>query len=216
MAEQRIIVVIPALNEEKTILEVIRGVKKHVDEIVLVDDASTDGTASIAQREGAAVLFHKKNKGYDKSIDDGFALAAKRGAEIILTFDADGQHNPDDIPKIVEPIFSGEADVVVGKRPRHARISEYLFAFISRVKIGIDDPLSGLKAYSIDVYKDIGYFDRISSVGTQLIFNAKKRGYRVVQKDIMLSKRNDMPRFGKKFMANWKIFKAVFQILCRG
>ena len=64
MAEQRIIVVIPALNEEKTILEVIRGVKKHVDEIVLVDDASTDGTASIAQREGAAVLFHKKEKSF--------------------------------------------------------------------------------------------------------------------------------------------------------
>lgn len=209
MAEQKIIVIIPALNEEKTISEIIRGVKKYVNEIILVDDASTDKTAVIAQREGAIVLSHNKNQGYDKSIDDGFALAVKRGATIILTFDADGQHNPEDIPKIVKPILNGDTDVVVGKRPRHARISEYLFAFISKIKANIDDPLCGLKAYHINVYKDIGYFDKISSIGTQLMFNAKKRGFSVVQKNITLNKRDSVPRFGTKVKANWKIFKAI-------
>lgn len=209
MDGNKVIAVIPALNEEKTISKVIMDVKKYVDEIILVDDASTDKTAIIAQREGASVLSHKKNQGYDKSIDDGFALAAKRGATIILTFDGDGQHNPEDIPKITEPILNGKADVVVGKRPHYARMTEYLFALIAKIKANIDDPLCGLKAYHINVYKDIGYFDRISSIGTQLMFNAKRMGYRVIQKDITLNERDNIPRFGKRVKANWKIFKAI-------
>ena len=214
MAEKKVIAVIPALNEEKTVSKVITGVKKYVDEIILVDDASTDKTAIIAQRDGAIIVSHIKNEGYDKSIDDGFALAAKRGATIILTFDGDGQHNPEDIPEIVEPILNGEADVVVGKRPRYARLAEYLFAFIAKIKVKIDDPLCGLKAYHIKVYRDIGYFDRISSIGSQLMFNAKRRGYRVIQKNITLKEREGIPRFGRRIKANWKIFKAIIKTLC--
>lgn len=212
MVRSRIIAVIPALNEEKAISKVIRGVKKYVDEIILIDDASSDKTAVIAEQEGAIILSHTKNQGYDKSLDDGFALAAKRGATIILTFDGDGQHNPEDIPKIVEPILKDEADVVVGKRPHYARITEYLFAFIARIKANIDDPLCGLKAYHIKVYKDIGYFDRVSSIGTQLMLNARKRGYNVVQKNIMINKRSDTPRFGDRIKSNWKIFKAIIKV----
>jgi len=209
MAEEKVIVVIPALNEEKTISKVIKGVKRYVSEIILVDDASIDKTPIIARQEGAIVISHKRNQGYDKSIDDGFALAAKRGATIILTFDGDGQHNPEDIPTIVEPILNGEADVVVGKRPHYARLAEYLFAFIAKIKANIDDPLCGLKAYHIRVYNDIGYFDRIASIGTQLMFNAKTRGYRVVQKNITLNERVDVPRFGRRVKANLRIFKAI-------
>ncbi len=214
MAEKKVIAVIPALNEENTISEVIRGVKKYVNEIILVDDASTDKTSIIAQREGAVVISYKKNKGYDKSINDGFALAEKRGATTISTFDGDGQHNPEDIPKIIESILDGEADVVVGKRPHYTRIAEYLFALVAKIKLNIDDPLCGLKAYHINVYKDVGYFDRFSSIGTQLLFNAKRRGYRIVQRNITLNERKDTPRFGKRFKANWKILKAIIKILC--
>jgi len=213
VTEKKVIAVIPALNEEQTISKVIKGVKKYVDEIILVDDASTDKTAIIAQQEGAIVLSHKINQGYDKSIDDGFVLAAKRGATIILTFDGDGQHNPEDIPNVIEPISTGKADVAVGKRPNYARIAENLFAFIAKIKANVDDPLCGLKAYHINVYNDIGYFDRVSSIGTQLMFNAKKRGYRVVQRNITLNERDDIPRFGRRVKANWKIFKAIVKTL---
>jgi glycosyltransferase involved in cell wall biosynthesis len=211
--EQKITVVIPALNEEKAISKVIKGLKKYTDEIILVDDASTDRTLALAQQQGVTVISHKRKQGYDKSLDDGFSLAAKRGAAVILTFDGDGQHRPEDIPKFIEPILNGEADVVVGKRPGHTRIAEYLFAFIAKIKANIDDPLSGLKAYHIKVYKDIGYFDRISSIGTQLVFNAKKRGYKVVQKDIVLNKRDSVTRFGRGINANWKIFRAVIKTI---
>lgn len=213
MDKKKIIAIIPALNEEKTISNVIKGVKKYVDEIVLVNDASSDKTQIIAQKEGVIVISHKKNEGYDKSIDDGFKLATDMGATIILTFDGDGQHSPEDIPKIVAPILKGEADVVVGKRPYYLRIAEYLFAFVGKFKADIEDPLCGLKAYHIKVYKDVGYFDRISSIGTQLMFNAKSKGYRVLQRSITLNRRSDIPRFGRRVKANWKIFKAIVKTL---
>jgi glycosyltransferase involved in cell wall biosynthesis len=207
--DKKITAVIPALNEEDTIEKVIQGLKGYVNEIILVDDGSKDKTADIASKEGAVVLPHKENMGYDKSIDDGFSLAAQRGADIVLTFDADGQHNPQDIPAILEPIIQGKADLVVGKRPYKARITEYIFAWIAQRKAGIEDPLCGLKAYDIKVYKDVGFFDRLSSIGTELMFRAKKKGYRIVQRDISLNKRTDTPRFGRILKANWKIFKAI-------
>lgn len=213
MDKPKIVVIIPVLNEEDTISKVVRGIKRYVDEVIVVDDASKDKTAIIAQQEEALVISHKKNQGYDRSIDDGFALAEKREATIVLTFDGDGQHKPEDIPRFIEPILNNEADVVVGKRPRHARVAEYLFAFIARIKANIDDPLCGLKAYHIKVYKDIGYFDRVSSIGTQLVFNAEKRGYRIVQKNITLNARKDITRFGRGIKANWKIFKAIVKTI---
>jgi len=212
VSDLKVTVVIPALNEEETIGRVLIGVKKHVDEIILVDDASNDRTGEVAQQEGAVILRHEQNCGYDKSIDDGFALAKERGAQIVMTFDADGQHNSDDIPMILEPILKGDADVVVGKRPFRARITEHLFAFVARRKADIEDPLCGLKAYRIEVYNDIGFFDNISSIGTQLMFNAKRKGYRICQRAISLERRTDVPRFGRSLKANWKIFKAIMKI----
>jgi glycosyltransferase involved in cell wall biosynthesis len=206
---KKITAVIPALNEENTIGRIIQGIKKYTDEVVLVDDGSSDNTAAIARESGATVVSNNVNLGYDKSIDRGFSVAAQNGADVIFTMDADGQHIPDDIPMMVEPVLSGAADVVVGRRPYHARITEYLFGIVAKTKIGIDDPLCGFKVYSVKVYKDIGYFDRISSIGTQLLFNAKKKGYRIIQKDISLNKREDEPRFGRRIKANWKIFKAI-------
>ena len=213
MGKNKTTIIIPALNEENTILRVIREVKPFVVEIIVVDDFSSDRTAVIARQEGAIVLSHDKNQGYDRSIDDGFVLAAERGAAVIVTFDADGQHKAEDISRFVGLILNNEADVVVGKRPYRPRIAEHLFAFISKIKLNIDDPLCGFKAYHIKVYEDVGYFDRVGSIGTQLVFAAKKRGYKIVQKDIMLNPREDMTRFGYGMKANWKIFKAIMRSL---
>ncbi len=216
MDDNKIVMVIPALNEEQTIASVIENIKPYVDAVIVVDDGSTDQTAAVAERQGAMVLSHTENQGYDKSIDDGFKLGAQTAATILITFDADGQHHPEDIPMMTEPIIAGRADVVVGKRPTHARITEYLFALVGRLKAGIDDPLCGLKAYSINVYNDVGHFDTIKSIGTQLTFEASKRGYRITQRDITLNRRHDEPRFGTRLTANWKILKAIVKILVAG
>lgn len=213
MGEQKITAVIPAFNEEETISDVLRGIKPYVDEVILVDDGSTDKTAEIAQQENVTVLSNGKNRGYGQSIDHGFRLAVKNGATILLTFDGDGQHNPEDIPKIVEPILKGESDIVVGARPCYPRITEHLFAIIAKKKANIKDPLCGLKAYHVNVYKDIGCFDRNSSIGVQFIFSAKKKGYRIIQREVSINKRKDISRFGRSVEANWKILKAIVKTM---
>ncbi len=213
MQKCKVAVVIPALNEAETIGAVIDSLKKYSDLIVLVDDASTDETPHIARRHGALVISNPKNLGYDGSIGRGFALAASEDADIILTFDADGQHIASNIPRLVEPIAQGRADLVVGRRPYRARVSEHWFAWIARAKAGIDDPLCGLKAYRTEIYRKVGHFDKCRSIGTELMFRARKLGYRVLQQDIELNRRKDVPRFGRSLAANFKITKAILRTL---
>ena len=209
---EKVISVMPAHNEEKTIGPIIQELKKFVDEIIVVDDASTDKTAEIAKRNSAFVLIHKENKGYDPSIDDGFIEAAKHNATIIFTFDADGQHVPEDVPNLVSPIKKGEADLVVGIRPYEQRISEKCFSRYARKKIGIQDPLCGIKAYSTKAYEKVGYFDKLNSIGTELLFNCHKEGFRIKEVDVHMNKRSGQSRFGNVFVSNFKIFSALFKI----
>jgi len=213
MADLKLIAIIPALNEENTVAAVVDAAKRYVDEVIVVDDASSDGTALSARGRGAIVISHCVRGGYEKSISDGFELAIASKADIFVTLDADGQHLPSDIPRLTRPIEKGEADIVVGIRNRRARMSETLFATVAKAVIGIEDPLCGFKAYSARVYKDIGYFDTISSVGTQFLFSAKRKGYRLIQMDIDLKPRGDIPRFGGRVVANYKILKALAKIL---
>jgi glycosyltransferase involved in cell wall biosynthesis len=207
---QKITAIIPALNEEKTIENVMRSIKNYVDEIILIDDGSKDKTAKIAAQD-ALVIKHEKNLGYDQSLNDGFKTAKERGAGIIITLDADGQHLTEDVPKLVQPIIAGEADVVTGKRPYPARFMEKVFGKFGR-KFGISDPLCGMKAYSVRVYDEIGFFDNITSIGTQLALTAVKKGYKVTEIPIQLRKREDVPRFGRKVKANLKLFLAYLRV----
>ena len=116
MKNYKIIAVIPAYNEEKSISSVLRDVKKQVDEIILVDDGSGDKTSEMAEKEGACVLKHLINRGQGASLRTGTEYALKRGAEIIIHFDADGQHQIEDIPKLIKPILKDGMDVVLGSR----------------------------------------------------------------------------------------------------
>ena len=206
----KVIAVMPALNEENTIELVLKKTKKYVDEIIVVDDCSTDRTPKISDKY-AVIIKHKENKGYDKTIDDGFKLAKKRKADIIITLDADGQHFPEDIPKLINPIKKKEADIVTGKRPYNARLMEEIFAKFGKKK-GISDPLCGMKAYNIKVYNDLGCFDNFTSIGTQLIFTALKKDYKIKEVLIKLRKRKDTPRFGRKLKANFKLLKALLRL----
>jgi glycosyltransferase involved in cell wall biosynthesis len=206
----KVIAIIPALNEEKTIEFILKDTKKYTDEIIVVDDCSTDKTANISKKY-ASIISHKRNYGYDKSIDDGFKLAKNKKAGIIITLDADGQHFPEDIPKLIGPIKDKEADIVTGKRPYNVRFMEQIFANFGR-KRNISDPLCGMKAYNIKVYEDVGFFDNITSIGTQLIFTALIKGYNIKEVAIKLKDRKDTPRFGIRFKANFKLLKAYIRL----
>ena len=112
----KIFCVIPALNEEENIKKVVGAVKPLVDEVVVVDDGSTDGTASKARTAGAVVLRHLFNCGQGAALETGNQYSLRRGADVIMHFDADGQFSVEDIPAIIEPLAKGEAEAVLGSR----------------------------------------------------------------------------------------------------
>ena len=171
---KRVCIVIPALNELLTIAGIVEGVRKYGVPIV-VDDGSTDNTAELATKTDAVVVMHEKSRGYDAALSSGFKKAAELGAQIIITVDADGQHDPSLIQKFINAIDSG-ADIVVGIRSRRQRIAEQFFAWYTELRFGLKDPLCGMKAYRTTVYKALGHFDSYGSIGTELTIFAAKRG----------------------------------------
>ena len=114
-AKPKIVAVIPAYNEEKTIAKIILGARKKVDEVIVVDDGSIDSTAEIAEALGAKVVKHRENLGYGAAIRTCFETAKKLNVDAMVILDADGQHNPDEIPSLLEKIKEGD-DVVIGSR----------------------------------------------------------------------------------------------------
>lgn len=135
-------VIIPAYNEAARIGQVLRQVKPFAHEVLVIDDGSQDGTAALAQASGARVIC-QENSGYIQAIKTGFKMA--RG-DIFVTMDADGEHDPADIPGLIRPLLEDRADVVLGKRNRIARPSERLISLMTGLRIPVHDTGTGLRA----------------------------------------------------------------------
>lgn len=108
--------IIPALNEEKSIANIIQKTKKYVNQVLVVDDHCTDDTGRTARLHGAIVICNSENKGVGAAMKTGISYAKKLEPNIVVTIDADEQHRPEDIPRLLEPIISGKADFVLGSR----------------------------------------------------------------------------------------------------
>ncbi len=128
-------VIIPAYNEVTRIGETVRAVRPYADEVIVVDDGSTDGTARVAEAAGAQVI-RQDNAGYITAIKRGFREAS---GDIVVTMDADGEHRAEDIPRLVRPIRDGEADLVLGQRPRIARPSERFLSWLTNFRVKVSD-----------------------------------------------------------------------------
>jgi len=213
MDRSRVGIAIPALNESATIRGIVEAVRIYGVPIV-VDDGSTDATAELALRGGAVVVSHEKNRGYDAALNSGFKKAAELGNEIVITVDADGQHDPALIQKFIDVIDAG-ADIVVGIRGRRQRFAEHLFAWYTNLRFGIKDPLCGMKAYRITVYKALGYFDSYGSIGTELMIFAAINGFRLSQISFNARERKGQSRFGQVFAGNYKIIRAMILSILR-
>ncbi len=209
MERPRVGIVIPALNEGRTIAAVV-GQAVQFGKPVVVDDGSTDETARLAADAGADVVRLETNRGYDRALDAGFARAAELGCEYIITMDADGQHNPTLLSEFVRLLDAG-ADVVVGVRDRRQRFAERVFALYGKLRFGIDDPLCGMKAYRVGVYRSLGHFDSYGSIGTELALFAARQRLKVRQTAVKTRDRVDAPRFGRAMLANWRILRALFR-----
>lgn len=207
MDRSRIAIVIPALNESATIADIVEAAGRYGVPIV-VNDGSTDDTAELAKQAGAVVVSHDRNRGYDTALNSGFKKAVALGSEVIITVDADGQHDPSLLQKFIDQIEAG-ADVVVGIRSRRQRFAEHIFAWYASLRFGIEDPLCGMKAYRMAVYQALGHFDSYGSIGTELAIFASKKGCRLSQIPFEVRERKDQSRFGQALVGNCRIIRAI-------
>ena len=211
MEEYRVGIVIPAFNEELTIAQVVNSVKQYGYAIV-VNDASTDRTEKIAEDAGAIVLNHIDNKGYDGALNSGFKRAEELDCDGIITFDADGQHSVNMLPKYISHLEK-DIDLVLGIRPTTQRFSESIFKIYTKFFINWNDPLCGMKGYSMKLYKNKGGFDSYNSIGTELAAYGIVNGYKYVEINIPTIARYDSPRFGSRIRANIVILKALINLI---
>jgi len=153
----RVVCIIPALNEETTIERIISEALKHCDTILVVDDNSEDRTAELSLQAGATVVRHILRLGTGGALSTGFAAALKTDYDVFLTMDGDGQHRPDEIPVVLDPIVKQEADVAIGSRflkhpeamPLLKRMGNRALSIATSLAIGtkITDSQSGFRAY---------------------------------------------------------------------
>jgi len=153
-----IVACIPAYNVEKTISRVVIQAQKNVDGVIVCDDGSEDMTGEIAQRLGAIVLRHDRNMGYGSALRTLFRRSRLLNADVMVTLDADGQHDARIIPDLIKPIIQGEADIVIGSRffensstvPAYRKFGINMITRFQEIssKNGITDSQSGFRAYS--------------------------------------------------------------------
>ncbi len=196
-----IVACIPAYNEEKYIAKVIVETKKYVDKIIVCDDGSRDLTAEIARELGAIVVKHNENKGYGAALRTLFKKALELKPDIIVTLDADGQHDPKEIPRLVEPIVKGEADIVIGSRflgkttqPKWRILG--VKAVTRTVKTafninGITDAQSGFRAYRASVVGDLIPEDNTMAASVEILAKARNKNLKIKEVPITITSHED-------------------------
>ena len=160
-----VLVCIPAYNAESTISEAVKRCQKFADLVLVINDGSSDKTEFLAKEVGADVVTHKRNRGYGAAIKTGLIEGLKRNARVTITFDADLQHDENDIPKLIKPIMDNSTDIVIGSRfiqndddvktYRKFGIKIITTLVNSFTNNPISDAESGLRAYSLDSLKEL-------------------------------------------------------------
>ena len=177
---------IPAFNEERTIGKVVVGALKHVDQVVVCDDGSEDMTSDIAEKLGAKVIRHGENMGKGEAFRSLFSACRDMGADIMVTLDADDQHEPAEIPQLIDPVVKGEADVVIGARfnngnkiPAHRRVGNRLLNAVTLD--GVTDTQSGFRAYSKKAIQALRPTEAGMGVDSEILMEASRKGLRIME-----------------------------------
>jgi len=199
-------VIIPAYNEERSIGEVIKQTQKFADEVVVVDDCSTDNTKELCERLGAKVVTNEHRKGYIGAIKTGFERA---NHEIIVTLDADGEHDPGDIPRLVEPILMRKADLVLGKRENISRISERFINSLTNFKVEVVDSGTGFRALKRELASNLNLKGKCTC--GILVLEANRHGARIVEVPITLH--HTLKKRNIAWSHFWQIFYVLRQLL---
>ena len=192
----KITIGVPAYNEEKNIASIITKLKKITDSIIVCDDGSSDMTSDISKNLGAIVITHKKNMGYGVAINSIFQKAKELNSDLLVTFDADGQHRVEDIEKVVEPIKNNIADLVIGSRfldkksnvPNYRKIGIKVITKVTNasIKKKLTDSQSGFRAYNKQVLSQISPSDIGMGISTEILIKSSSKGLRIMEVPITI------------------------------
>ncbi|RLG72323.1 MAG: glycosyltransferase family 2 protein [Methanobacteriota archaeon] len=194
-----VVAVIPAYNEEKTVGGVVEEVRRYVDLVIVVDDGSNDKTGEVAEKHGARVVRHVRRRGVGAAVATGYDEALKTGGELFVQLDADGQHRPEDIPRVLAPIVRGEADLVIGSRflggkapdmPLTKRFGNWLFTKLTKLVSGVEisDSQSGFRAIRREALETL-FLHGVYTYTQEMIIRAVKEGWRVKEIPINVVRR---------------------------
>ena len=192
----KIIIGIPAYNEEKNIASLLIKLKKISENIIVCNDGSNDLTGKIAKELGATVIEHERNLGYGSAIKSIFLKAREINADVLVTFDADGQHRIEDINAILEPIKNNAADIVIGSRflnnnqeiPKYREIGIKAITKLTNVTGGtkITDSQSGFRAYSKKILEEIEPKESGMGISTEILIKTQKAGFIITEVPITI------------------------------
>jgi len=187
-----VVAAIPAFNEEIAIGSVIARARQHVDEVLVIDDGSSDNTFRVAELMGATVLRHECNSGKGMALRTAFEWAISNQVDILVTLDADGQHNPDEIPRLIDPILLKKADMVNGARflkghaikvPRYRRLGQEILTLATNKtsNIHLNDSQSGFRAFSHTTFPSFKFSNNGMGVESEMISDATAAGYKITE-----------------------------------
>ena len=188
---------IPAFNEEKNIAAIITKLADITDTIIVCNDGSSDLTSDIAEKMGAFVINHEKNLGYGAAIRSIFLKAKELDGDILVTFDADGQHRIEDVEKVTKPIIDQEADLVIGSRfldesekevPQYRKVGIKVITKITNasIKKQLTDSQSGFRAYSKKVLNELNPSELGMGISTEILIKASSKNFRITEVPIKI------------------------------
>ena len=198
-SQPRIVVGMPAYNEAKYIGSLIVQARQFADEVVVVDDGSTDHTARVAEFAGATVIRHMGNKGYGSAIQSIFTEAEKQNADILVILDADSQHNPEEIPSSIKAISEG-SDVVIGSREAqrnlispYRRLGQRVLSRLTRIasRRKLADTESGFRACSKKAIEILELKEKGMAVSSEIVSEAAAKGLKLTEVPISVTYTED-------------------------
>ncbi len=182
-----IIAVIPCSDEGLFISDVVTKTRQYVDKVIVIDDGSTDNTSEAAEAAGAVVIRHAKRQGAGAATRSGFEAARAENADVLVTIDGDGQHNPDEVPQVLAPILTDNADLVIGSRFIEPKtnirayrkfgidVITWLYNFGSKVKI--TDSQSCFRAHNRRVIDAVNITENGFGFSVQVLIQARRKGF---------------------------------------
>ena len=193
----KIIIGIPAFNEEKNIASIITKLMNITDSIIVCNDGSSDLTSEIAEKMGVEVINHEKNLGYGAAIRSIFLKAKELDGDILVTFDADGQHRIEDIENVTTPIINQEAELVIGSRflddsekevPQYRKVGIKVITKITNasIKEKLTDSQSGFRAYSKKVVDELNPSELGMGISTEILIKASSKNFKILEVPIKI------------------------------